>query len=180
MDRRGSQKCCTRCGELKDESEFNFKNRATLRLHTFCRECQHAWNRAHYQRNKATYIANAHRNSAAYIAQNLRRLVEYLLENPCVDCGETDLLVLDFDHRDRATKRMAVGSLVRYGSWTNLEVEIAKCDVRCANDHRRRTAHQFGWRKVALAELISAGAAGLEPAKPSVLETDALPIELRP
>jgi hypothetical protein len=149
---------------LKDESEFNFKFRDIGRRHPFCRECQHAWNREHYKRNRETYIANAHRNTAAYVAENLRRLVEYLLDHPCVDCGEGDILVLDFDHRDRSTKRMAVGSLVRYGSWSLLDYEIAKCDVRCANCHRRRTAQQMGWRKVALAELIRAGAAGLEPA----------------
>ena len=180
MDAEESQKQCCRCGEVKAVAEFTFKNRATGRLHSFCRACHKAWNRAHYERNRAKYIATAKRNTAAYIVENLRRLIEYLLEHLCVDCGETDVLVLDFDHRDRSTKRMAVGSLVRYGSWNNLEAEIAKCDVRCANDHRRRTAHQFGWRKVTLAALISAGAAGLEPAKPSVLETDALPIELRP
>jgi hypothetical protein len=83
--------------------------------------------------------------------------------------------VLEFDHHDRATKREDVSRLMAYSSWRRIEAEIAKCDVRCANCHRRRTAHQLGWRKAALA-----GAAGLEPAKPSVLETDALPIELRP
>src|SRR5207244_10822490 len=109
-----------------------------------------------------------------------RRLAELLCAPPCVECGVTDPLVLDFDHRAPSTKRMAVSSLLRYASWSALESEIAKCDVRCANDHRRRTAEQFGWQKLALTALIRAGAAGLEPAKPSVLETDALPIELRP
>ena len=55
---------------------------------------------------------------------------------------------------------MAVSSLLRYASWSALELEIAKCDVRCANDHRRRTAAQFGWRKVALMELIRQGRQG--------------------
>src|SRR5258707_12208513 len=49
MDEQGSQKRCCRCGEFKDACEFNFKDRAVDRRHTFCRECQHAWNRAHYE-----------------------------------------------------------------------------------------------------------------------------------
>lgn len=159
-----SQKCCSTCGKVKDRADFNLKDRLKGTPHSYCRECQAKWNRKHYLRNRATYIANAHRNTAIHIAENLRRLVAYLLEHPCVDCGESDILVLDFDHRDPGTKRMAVGSLVRYGSWALLEAEIAKCDVRCANDHRRRTARQFAWRKVTIATLGLAGAAGLEPA----------------
>jgi hypothetical protein len=99
------QKCCCRCGDVKSEAEFNFKNRAIGRRHPFCRECQHTWNREHYRRNRATYIANAKRNTAAYNAERVKQL---------------------------------------------LEAEIAKCDVRCANCHQRRTATQFRWRKIAL------------------------------
>src|SRR5437660_1613641 len=113
MAGEGSQKRCTRCGEVKSVGEFTFKNRATGLLHSFCCACHKAWNRAHYEENRATYIATARRNNAVYQAENLRRLVEFLLEHPCVDCGENDLLVLDFDHRDRSKKRMAVSSLLR-------------------------------------------------------------------
>jgi hypothetical protein len=31
--------------------------------------------------------------------------------------------------------------------WSRVLLEIEKCDVRCANCHRRRTAQQYGWRK---------------------------------
>jgi hypothetical protein len=155
------QKCCCRCGEVKPVAAYNFKNRTTGRRHPFCRECQHAWNRQHYKRNKATYIANAKRHNREYYAANVRRLFEYLLEHPCVDCGEADVLVLHFDHRDRLEKVTEVGRLItRYSSWPQIAREIAKCDVRCANCHQRRTAVQFGWRKIALKR---AGAAGLEP-----------------
>jgi hypothetical protein len=154
MNDQGSQKQCTRCAKVKAESEFSFKNEARGWLHGFCRACHKAWNRSHYERNRATYIANAHRNNAAYQTENLRRVVEYLREHPCVDCGETDVLVLDFDHRDRSTKRLPVSLMLRSYAWSQVETEIAKCDVRCANDHRRRTARQFGWRKAAIFAVI--------------------------
>src|SRR5438132_4280497 len=109
-----SQKRCCRCGQTKDINEFTLRDRLKGVLHSYCRECHARWNREHYQRNKATYIANARRHNAIYQAENLLRLIDYLLAHPCLDCGEPDLLVLDFDHRDRATKRMAVANLLRY------------------------------------------------------------------
>ena len=142
---------CTRCSQLKDVAEFTFKHRATGVLHSFCRACHKAWNRQHYERNRATYIANARRNSARYHAENLDRVRQYLGAHPCVDCGEADPVVLEFDHRDRSAKRMPVSIMLRrFFSWEQIKREIDKCDVRCANCHRRRTALQFGWHKVAL------------------------------
>ena len=155
-----SERYCCRCGKPKPATEFNFKHRAIGRRHPFCRECQHAWNREHYRRNRATYIATAKRHNLEYIAANMKRIVEYLDLHPCVDCGESDVLVLHFDHRHRADKVMDVSNLIRYGGWPRIAAEIAKCDVRCANCHQRRTARQFGWRKIALATLVRQGRQG--------------------
>ena len=82
MDGAGSQKRCSRCRLVKSVAEFTFKNRATGLLHSFCRACHKAWNRAHYERNRDQYIASAKRNNAIYIAENLRRLLEFLLDHP--------------------------------------------------------------------------------------------------
>jgi len=80
------------------------------------------------------------RNQLAYVAANRVRLVAYLNTHPCVDCGETDPIVLDFDHV-RGTKVMEVSRMVANGyPWSKIEIEIAKCEVRCANDHRRVTS----------------------------------------
>lgn len=75
--------------------------------------------------------------------------LDYLRKHPCIDCGEKDPVVLDFDHRDESEKRMNVSDIIieSYGFKALLE-EIEKCDVRCANCHRRRHAVEFahGWR----------------------------------
>ena len=107
--------------------------------------------------SRATYISRAERTSAGYAAENLRRLLDYLRQHPCVDCGEPDPVVLDLDHREPSLKRTAVSVLIWRTSWAIVEQALARCDVRCADCHRRRTAVQLGWRKLA-------GAAGLEPA----------------
>jgi hypothetical protein len=64
-----------------------------------------------------------------------------------VDCGESDIIVLEFDHRDPSNKRAKISGILGSWRWDAIMTEIEKCDVRCANDHRRRTAVQFGWFK---------------------------------
>jgi hypothetical protein len=60
----------------------------------------------------------------------------------CVDCGyRAHPAALDFDHLDPSTKIAAVSAMV-YSlrkSWPEIESEIAKCEVVCANCHRIRT-----------------------------------------
>lgn len=88
------------------------------------------------------------REVPAYWTRAQRRNREYLLSvlerSPCVDCGETDPLVLDFDHlRD---KRAAVTTLANSCSLATLHSEIAKCVVRCANCHTLKTRGSRSWR----------------------------------
>jgi len=64
---------------------------------------------------------------------------EYLASHPCTDCGEADIIVLEFDHvrgnKDRDIAQMISDRL----SLTRVILEIEKCEVRCANCHRRKT-----------------------------------------
>lgn len=53
------------------------------------------------------------------------RIIEYLYEHPCVDCAETDVRCLEFDHRDRTTKLANVSAMIaRQFSWDKIMVEI--------------------------------------------------------
>lgn len=73
----------------------------------------------------------------------------YFEEQPCVDCGEDDVRVLDLDHRDPTAKARNVSAMVSGAwNWETVLTEIGKCDVRCANCHRRVTAERAGtWRQ---------------------------------
>jgi len=62
---------------------------------------------------------------------------KYLLNHPCVDCGESDPVVLTFDHRDQSKKKCRINSL------HSLRYEAKKCDVRCANCHLRLYSKQI-------------------------------------
>lgn len=83
--------------------------------------------------------------------RNLRFLFERLTAEGCIDYGCCDLVVLDFDHVDEKTAPV-LQLAHRECSLARLESEIAKCDVRCANCHRRRTAVQFGYYRHRAAE----------------------------
>ena len=76
----------------------------------------------------------------------------YLAEHACVDCGETDVVVLEFDHLPGTGKRFdiatAVGASTR--AWSTVLAEITKCEVVCANCHRRRTARRGDSRRYRL------------------------------
>jgi len=62
-----------------------------------------------------------------------------------------DPVVLEFDHT--ADKKAAVAQLVAGGySWCAILQEIAKCEVRCANCHRRITAKRGSWIRYRLNE----------------------------
>jgi hypothetical protein len=98
--------------------------------------------RDHYRRNAAVYKARARAHNKATETAVRLFIAKYLAHHPCIDCGEADPVVLEFDHRDRKTKRFNVCDGVRrHYSLQTMRCEIDKCDVRCANCHRRRT-HQ--------------------------------------
>lgn len=141
------RRCCS-CGETKPADQFAVKDRSRSIRATKCRACQRAYSREHYRRNRQAYLARAATRRKTDREENRQRIFDHLVEHPCVDCGQTDPIVLDFDHRDRTAKRGTISRLARQVSWAVLELEIARCDVRCANCHRRRTAEQFGWSKL--------------------------------
>jgi hypothetical protein len=141
-------KRCARCGEEKPVSEFGVKNKKTGLLASYCRACVRANSRAHYAANRPSYIARARRNKRQQRANRLDYIIRYFESHPCVDCGETDPMVLEFDHlRD---KSFNIGHDFPWRPWGEVLAEIEKCEVRCANCHRRRTAERGGYLRLVL------------------------------
>ncbi len=144
---------CTRCGQEKELEAFAFRNLPAGRRHRRCKVCVAAYGRGHYALNRQAYIARNVSNMRVRRREYKARVWSYLAEHPCVDCGETDLVVLEFDHLDPRDKRLEIYWLVQsaYG-WNTIVAEIEKCEVRCSNCHRRRTAVQFSWPRAAFTE----------------------------
>lgn len=142
---------CARCQVAKPLAEFPIKNAARGTYRSYCRPCCSEYGKEQYERNKPYYLAKNHVSRARSRRMNRDMVYEFLLTHPCVDCGETNPVVLDFDHVDPKTKRWSVGGMLSRRTTTAVRREMSKCVVRCANCHRRRTARQFGWYRVGLA-----------------------------
>lgn len=134
------------CKLFKPDADFAFRSLATGERQGHCRQCHAAYRREHYLRNRATYIRREVARIKAYREQNRALIREYLRSHPCVDCGESDVVLLEFDHRNPAEKTGYVTLLAVRKPWGRVVAEIAKCDVRCVVCHRRRTARQMNWR----------------------------------
>ena len=121
-----------------------------------CVHCRRAGIQKHYAANKQYYIDKARVRQRRVIAENRAWLINYLRAHPCLDCGVTDIRVLEFDHREQATKIADVASLARGGySLERVKAEVDRCDVRCAICHRVRTHQQRGWLGSTLADMLS-------------------------
>ncbi len=139
-------KVCGICKTEKDESDFHRNKTKRDGLQTKCKQCQTAYIRRHYLLNKTYYLKKARASNIIQFARNRKLLPEYLSTHPCVDCGEHDPIVLEFDHvRGKKLNSISILAYSLGASSQRIQDEIAKCEVRCANCHRRKTAIQFGW-----------------------------------
>lgn len=139
-----SRRICSKCGFSKALTEFPFRNKLKGTHHSYCLECGRKWVKNHYDKNVQYYVQKANQRRKEVIHVLNEKIYDYLENHPCVDCGESDPVVLEFDHV-RGEKSYEVSTLGwRLASWNSLLREIAKCEVRCANCHRRKTAKQRG------------------------------------
>lgn len=92
-----------------------------------------------YPKNKAKHIS--------YVRRNKNRVAQFIEQykrmHSCIDCGfpgKEFPYVLDFDHMGSAIKKFNIGSwshtVLSIGA---IEREIEKCQLVCANCHRKRT-----------------------------------------
>ena len=102
--------------------------------------CRRARAPAQRSSRHGAYNARRYALHAKYQNRNRRLVLAHLGENPCIDCGEIDVIVLDFDHVTD-TKISSISKMIHDGiAVQRLRAEMAKCVVRCANCHRRKTA----------------------------------------
>jgi hypothetical protein len=98
----------------------------------------------YYERNKEKELKYKTERQINKRAEARHFVYAYLRSHPCVDCGESDPLVLTFDHVT-GTKKMDISQMVNQGySLDALQNEISKCEVRCGNCHMRKEKQRRG------------------------------------
>lgn len=143
-------KRCSRCKVVKPASAFHRDRNRGDGLQSYCRECNNARAKLFHADNPEHCRKRISKRAKRLRVVNHVRLFRYLLEHPCVDCGETDPVVLDFDHI--TSDKVANVSALLVKHWEVIVDEIAKCEVVCANCHRRRTARRLGSLRLRLTE----------------------------
>ena len=91
-------KKCATCGELKEETEFNWRYKSLGIRHPTCRECHKIYRKNWYETHKEQHLANVYERQQKVINDGRQFVWDYLLTHPCVDCGESNPVVLEFDH----------------------------------------------------------------------------------
>lgn len=138
---------CNHCGLPKEEEEFNWRWKNLGIRQSCCKTCQQEQRRSWYEGSaKERHKENVHARKRRVRDEAREYVVSYLSEHPCVECGEDDPVVLEFHHRDGDEKERAISELIGGGySIETIQKEIDKCDVMCANCHRKKTMRDRGW-----------------------------------
>ena len=147
---RWDRKERTHCkfGHLYDEGNTGWKLNRKGYLCRECRECGKL--RMQRKREKPDFLAREAASTARWrekypeknreswqrAEREKRQLLLDARAGGCVVCGEKDPSCLDFHHRDPSTKEGHIGEFRHFGTKRVL-AEIAKCDVLCANCHRK-------------------------------------------
>ncbi len=143
---------CRLCQTERRKEDFSWKDKKNAVRHSYCRFCQNERSKAHYSLNKARYLEKSKRRNQKVLKEIREYVWNFLSTHPCIDCGESDIIVLEFDHISDKINSIS-GILKDKSSLLKLKTEIDKCVVRCANCHRRKTAKDFEWKKAVFAPL---------------------------
>lgn len=140
-----SGKTCPGCKTHQDRSNFSKHGSRYDGLQSICKSCEKI-------RNKAYYKSTPEKNSARKMYTTLRRelirtFTQPLVENGCVDCSRYIPNAMDFDHVT-GEKRINISNLATIKCSDEvmldmLQQELSKCEVRCANCHRKATMARY-------------------------------------
>jgi hypothetical protein len=123
-------KICSKCKQEKELTEFN-KHRYGVT--SWCKECVRGRSKQHYEENSISLKEK----KRLYIQQRREWFNEFKKTLKCIKCGEDHIACLDFHHRDPKQKEFSIAGAVSHSNKEKVIKELEKCDVLCANCHRK-------------------------------------------
>jgi hypothetical protein len=87
---------CSKCGLDLPASGFNKRRNANF--YAYCKPCMSVYSRNHYLANASDYKRRRRESQKRYRLRNRSYIIDYLKSHPYVDCGESDPVILEFDH----------------------------------------------------------------------------------
>lgn len=130
-------KRCNKCKQTKAETEFNKKSKG--KLQAYCRPCDREHSKDYYKKNKEKIRRQIYSAFKRRLKERKLFRKEHLLKHPCIDCGEKNIIVLEFDHingnKIESISKMVLGAY----SLNRIKKEMNKCEVVCSNCHSIRT-----------------------------------------
>lgn len=130
----GWYKTCCICKIEKPIEEFSWKNN---KEGTYSKECK----KCHKEIRDRYYINNCEKEKAG-TAKRKKEIKDwfknYKQSLKCNRCPEDHISTLDFHHRDSSKKDISISVAISNG-WSIKRIlkEIEKCEVLCANCHRK-------------------------------------------
>lgn len=124
-------KTCSTCKEILPISEFSKKHDTRDGYSYRCRKCRSKqWKSSYYKHQE--YYQEKRRNQTATIRKWLQ---EYKKTLKCSRCEESESCCLDFHHQGK--KEKLISQTNSFSCVRLLKEEIDKCEVLCANCHRK-------------------------------------------
>jgi hypothetical protein len=129
------KKKCRKCQKTKDILKFTRKHTSPDGYAARCKDCTRAVVNEHYKKNKKRYLEKAKKWN-----KEKRDWFQGLKEDlECSECGEDHPACIEFHHRDPRKKDFTVANFKNLGySKARILKEIKKCNVLCANCHRKK------------------------------------------
>ena len=126
----------------RDRREY-FKQRYQAQREQQCaeRKRRYAKSRETVKAQLSEYYQNNPDSQKERVKRRRQEIREFIQQQKaglfCVHCGNTDIRVLDFHHRDKSSKEITIATIAQRG-WSNEHIlrELEKCEVLCANCHR--------------------------------------------
>ena len=120
---------CHLAGIAQPIEDFHWQKKG-VRRHSQCKKCTSETRKRQYEENKE----EKKRYMREYMTDRKKLIDSH--KTPCLVCGESDPICIDFHHVNPDNKFKAIAAL-RFHAWETVLAEINKCVCVCANCHRK-------------------------------------------